>query len=144
MREIYEIRRLTQADTALILASDAFDHRPRRDQTAGFLSNDNHEIVGAIHEGRLIGFASGVILLHPDKAPQFFISEVGVNEAHRKKGVATRLVTALIAVAKDKGCDGLWLATEKDNEPARGLYKKLKARETKDIVVYDWGGVMDD
>lgn len=35
------------------------------------------------------------------------------------------------------------IATEVDNVDARVLYRKLDARETGEIVVYDWDGAMD-
>ncbi len=67
--------------------------------------------------------ASSVIMLHPDKQPPLFFNEVRVNHEMRLKGI--------------------WLATKINNVEARALYKKLAARETKGIVVYNWDGAMD-
>lgn len=89
-------------------------------------------------DDELIGFASGIIHHHPDKSAQLFISEVGVNAPFRKRGIGAALVNALKA-----GYDTVWLATEEDNAAARGLYLKTGGAETKGVVVYDWGGVMD-
>lgn len=93
---------------------------------------------------RTVGFASGSILLHPDKQPSFFINEVGVIENMRRRGIATALCKLLLKAARDKGCQGIWLATEGNNLEARALYKRLQARETGGVVVYDWDGVMND
>ena len=49
----------------------------------------------------------------------------------------------LIRLVRARGCVGIWLATERNNAAARGLYRKLDARETEGIVVYDWDGAMD-
>lgn len=133
------IRELTQSDMDLVCASEAFDHPAKPDQARAFFADANHHIVGAIHDTALIGFASGIVLLHPDKHPTLFISEVGVNEAYQRHGIATALVEQLMEVGAAAGCQGTWLATEHDNAPARGLYRKTGARETQGIVVYDWG-----
>ena len=143
MNKEIQVRPLDDGDIDLILASDAFDNAPTPEATAAFLADPNHLIVGAIDAGRLIGFATGAILLHPDKAPAFFVSEVGVNDTYRRQGIGTRLCAMLLDAARRRGCQGIWLATETENAPARGLYRALAARETGGIVVYDWDGAMD-
>ncbi|MCR8724071.1 GNAT family N-acetyltransferase [Frigidibacter sp. ROC022] len=138
------IRRLGPEDAAAVLASEGvFDHPCRPDQTRAFLSRDDHVLVGAFDGARMVGMASGMVLLHPDKAPAFFVSEVGTAESHRKRGIASRLVALLLETARGLGCEGIWLATEADNAAARALYRRLAARETEGIVVYDWDGAMD-
>ena len=57
--------------------------------------------------------------------------------------IATTLCRMLIGVARDLGCQGIWLATEENNVAARALYCRLVARETGAIVVYAWAGAMD-
>lgn len=84
-----------------------------------------------------------LLLLHPDKQPAFFVSEVGVAEARCNQGFGARLTEKLMRQAHDIGCEGIWLATETDNAAARALYRKLGARETEDVVVYDWDGAMN-
>ena len=97
-----------------------------------------NEIVVALSGGEVVGFASGTVLMHPDKPTGFFINEVGVGEAFRRQGIATRLVRRLVDLAQDRGCVELWLATEGENEPARALYRKLGGKETPDIVMYEF------
>ncbi len=144
MTEQIKICRLNRSDADLLATSDAFDHQVIPEQLEAFLINDNHEIVAALDGDRVIGFASGVVLLHPDKSPIFFIAEVGVNEGYRRQGVGFRLVEQIISVARTIGCRGIWVATKSDNKAARALYNSLDARETNDISVYDWDGAMDD
>lgn len=139
-----EIRLLTHSDLNLVMASDAFDNAASKEQATAFLNDNSHLIVGAVDDDELIGFASGIILLHPDKEPILFISEVGVNDDYLRQGIGGDLVNVLLKAGKDAGCNGAWLATESDNAPARGLYLKSGARATENIVVYDWDGVMDD
>lgn len=124
--------------------SDVFDNNVDPEQLTAFIADPGHEMVFAAMGVRIVGMASGTVLLHPDKQPAFFISEVGVNEDFRRRGIATALCDLLMKVARNRGCEGIWLATETDNIEARGLYRRLNARETSGIVVYDWDGAMDD
>lgn len=71
------------------------------------------------------------------------MNEVDVTPKQQQRGIATVLCQKLIEIARQRGCKGIWLATEDDNVAARALYRKLDARETAGIVVYDWDGVMD-
>ncbi|MCA9554216.1 MAG: hypothetical protein KC933_29545, partial [Myxococcales bacterium] len=44
--------------------------------------------VDVASEGELaVAFASGTVLLHPDKAPGFFVNEVGTRESHLRRGL---------------------------------------------------------
>ena len=132
------------SDNAHLLGTvDIFDNPIDPNQLAKFLADDGHELVFATLGGNAVGFASGVVLLHPDKAPAFFINEVGVASALRRKGIGTELCRMLIGIARDRGCEGIWLATEEDNSAARALYLALDARETRAVVVFDWDGAMD-
>ncbi len=132
------------AETAPLLATaSVFDNPVDPQQLARFQASEGHELVFAFSDGKVIGFASGTVIFHPDKPPAFFINEVGVEEAFRRRGIGTELCRRLIHIAQDHGCRGFWLATEDDNTAARALYQGLNARETSGIVVYDRDGAMD-
>jgi len=107
-------------------------------QVFSFLAQGTHEMVLAMAAGHAVGMASGVVMLHPDKQPQMFINEVGVRDAFQRKGIGSALVQRLRDIALDRGCADVWVATEGDNAPARGLYRALKGRETEQVAVYDW------
>jgi ribosomal protein S18 acetylase RimI-like enzyme len=146
MKDPITLRRLGPDDLDVLLAvkEGLFDHTIRPDQAAAFLNASSHEIILAFDAGEAVGMATGQVLLHPDKPPAFFVAEVGVRESHQQRGIAKRMCAAFIALARDRGCEGIWLATESDNVAARALYRALAARETEGIVVYDWDGAMDD
>ena len=135
---------LNAQNANLLHESDVFDDDVIPEQLSAFVEDPNHELVFATVDAEPVGIASGMMLFHPDKEPAFFIAEVGVNEEWQRLGIASGLVSRLISLARQKGSVGVWLATELDNAEARGLYRKLDARETQDIVVYDWDGAMDD
>mgnify|MGYP001793268231 CR=1 FL=1 len=115
-----------------------FDNPVVPAQAQAFLDDPLHEMVLTLDGRSVVGMASGQIMYHPDKPPAFFIAEVGVRDAHQRCGLATRLCEKLRAIARARGCEGIWVATEGDNTAARGLYAAMDMRETKDIVVFDW------
>lgn len=145
MAETITLRRLGPDDLGVLLEVEEglFDHAIRPDQAAAFLTDPQHEMVLAFDGTTVVGIASGQILLHPDKPPAFFVNEVGVKDAYLRQGIASQMCARLCDIARDRGCQGIWLATEDDNLAARALYRSLGARETQGIVVYDWDGAMD-
>jgi len=145
MAETITLRRLgpDDLDRLLGVSNGLFDKSIRPDQAAAFLNDPLHEIVLAIDAGKVVGLASGQVMLHPDKSPAFFVNEVGVRDDYQRRGIATRLSENLMQIARARGCEGIWLATEGDNAAARALYTAMGARETEGIVVYDWDGAMD-
>ncbi|WP_161470962.1 GNAT family N-acetyltransferase [Tropicimonas marinistellae] len=134
---------LNKGNASQLLGADVFDNAVDDLQLATFLDDPGHELVFATVRDKVVGFASGNVLLHPDKQPAFFINEVGVNADMRRRGIGTSLCECLIEIARDRGCKGIWLATEMENEAARALYRGIGGRETEHIVVYDWDGAMD-
>ena len=134
---------LLQPDNArLLTGAKVFDNPVSEEQLAAFVADCGHKMVFATSGEKVVGMASGTVLLHPDKQPAFFINEVGVVEDRRCLGIGTRLVKMLLAEARRSGCQGIWLATETDNVEARALYAKLEARLTESVVVYDWDGAI--
>jgi aminoglycoside 6'-N-acetyltransferase I len=118
------IRRLAPDDAALLerVAVDVFDHPVRPDLVKEFLADPRHHIVVAIDDDVVVGFASGVHFVHPDKPAQMFVNEVGVSGAWQRRGIAARLLSALLAHAREIGCREAWVATEPENAAARALY----------------------
>ena len=145
MDETITLRQLGPADLEVLLAvpEGLFDNPVRPDQDRAFLNDPLHEIVLAFADQVVVGMASGMVMFHPDKPPAFFVAEVGVRDEYLRQGIAKRLCARLLDIARQRGCEGIWLATEADNVAARALYHSLDARETGDIVVYDWDGAMD-
>ena len=132
-----DLERLMAVDEGL------FDNPVRPDQASAFLNDPAHLMVMAFAGGEAVGMATGQVMLHPDKAPAFFIAEVGTRDDWQRQGIAKQMCARLIEEARKRGCEGIWLATEEDNTAARALYRSLEARETGGIVVYDWDGAMD-
>ena len=135
---------LGSSNAHLLDGADVFDFPVDPVQLAAFVRDAGHELVFAMLGAKVVGMASGNVMLHPDKPPAFFINEVGVNDDMRLRGIGSILSKMLMNVARGKGYKGIWLATETDNIEARALYKKLGGRETEAVVVFDWDGAMDE
>jgi aminoglycoside 6'-N-acetyltransferase I len=125
------VRLLAAGDAAALdnVADDVFDDDLDPELVREFLDDPRHHLVVAIDAGLVVGMASGVHYVHPDKPPQMFINEVGVATSHRRRGIGRRLLVELLARARQLGCTEAWVATELDNEPARGLYTAAGGRE---------------
>lgn len=113
-----------------------FDDPINEAAAAEFLSDPRHHIVVAIDDGSVLGFASGVVYVHPDKPrPELWINEVGVAPTHHRRGIGRRLIEALLAFARDAKCTEAWVLTERSNEAAMRLYASADGRESPDDVV---------
>jgi aminoglycoside 6'-N-acetyltransferase I len=77
------IRLLGPGDDSVLdnVASGIFDNAIDRRWTAEFLSDQRHHLAVAIDEGRVVGMASAVHYVHPDKAPHLCINEVRFGAA---------------------------------------------------------------
>lgn len=118
--------RVLGSDEAQVLAhvaADVFDNPLDPQQTAAFLADPRHHIAVAIDAGQVVGFASGVDYLHPDKPPELWINEVGVAPSHQGQGLGKRLMACLLAHGETLGCASAWVLTEQGNRPARALYE---------------------
>ena len=91
----------------------------------------------AFDQDLAVGMATGTVLLHPDKPPSMFINEIGTRDAYLRQGIGSRVTRALIDIARDRGCKGIWLGTETDNHAALGLYRSLKAEELAGVF-FGW------
>ena len=133
-----EIRVLQRGDDPVFqnVAPDVFDDPivPAIEQE--FLADPRHHIAVAIEKNSVIGFASGVHYIHPDKPqPEFWINEVGVSPAYRQRGVGKALMRALLEVARHLGCREAWVLTERDNQPAMQLYTSVGGEEGSEQTV---------
>ncbi|MER5266360.1 GNAT family N-acetyltransferase [Actinosynnema sp. NPDC002837] len=133
-----DIRRITSL-AAVMAAGHLFDDVPREDATRAFLADDRHHLLIAYVDGEPAGFVSGVETIHPDKGVEMFLYELGVDEAHRRRGIASALVERLIALAGERGCTGVWTGTEKDNTAALATYRRAEAELDFDTVAVSWG-----
>ncbi|HEY6618887.1 MAG TPA: GNAT family N-acetyltransferase [Steroidobacteraceae bacterium] len=102
--------------------------------TTEFLSDPRHHMVVALLGSQVIGMASAVHYVHPDKPPELWVNEVSVASAYRQRGIGRQLVAALFLRGRQLGCKEAWLGTEESNTAARRLYASVGGVE--ETMVY--------
>jgi len=121
---------------ALARAADSvFDHPVDAALAAEFLSDPRHHLAIAIEDGQIVGMASGVHYVHPDKAQELWINEVGVATGYQGRGIGRRVVSVLLDRGRTLGCREAWLLTDDSNAAARRMYAAAGGRETHQIMV---------
>ena len=141
---MFTIQTLSLPDLPLLLhpADDVFDNPVDESFAREFLADPRHHIVVAVSEGIVIGFASAVQYIHPDKPPELWINEVGVADAHQGKGVGKAIMNELLRLGEQLGCVNAWVLTDRNNEAANRLYKSVGGNIAEgDTVMYEFGTV---
>jgi ribosomal protein S18 acetylase RimI-like enzyme len=105
------------------VAPEVFDNPVDPDLTRAFLADPRHHIAVAIDNGQVVGFASGVHYIHPDKPPELWINEVGVAPSHHRRGLGRQVVDALLDVGRAHHCHSAWVLTDRTNTAALALYR---------------------
>jgi ribosomal protein S18 acetylase RimI-like enzyme len=123
----FETRILDSSNQAVLVnvAPDVFDNVLDPRLVDEFLSDNRHHLAVAIDEGQVIGFASGVHYVHPDKPPELWINEVGVAPSHQGHGVGKAVIRALLQHGERLGCGQAWVLTDDANTAAMKLYASL-------------------
>lgn len=111
------------------VAPDVFDERVRADLVEEFLDDPRHHVAVALDGDLVVGFASAVHYVHPDKDPELWINEVGVAPTHQGRGMGRALMQELLALGRGLGCVAAWVLTERDNVPALRLYASVGGKE---------------
>lgn len=134
-----EIRQPGPGDQEAVLAGAAlFDNPPDPEATKRFLTEPTHHLLIAFDgDERAVGFISGVEVTHPDKGTELFLYELAVDEAARRQGVGRKLVEALEAVGRERGCYGMWVLTDDDNEAAMATYTRAGGRASPHLM-FEW------
>lgn len=144
------IRLLKAGDEQVLtrVAPGVFDHPVRPDLARRFLATPSYRIIVALDGDLVVGMATGFSHFHPDKDEEFFVNELGVDDAYRRQGIGVAMMKALLAEARTMGCTAAWLGTETDNVAALATYRHLMAaergkEETIVIFTYDLGRPRD-
>jgi GNAT superfamily N-acetyltransferase len=111
-----------EADVLTNVAPDVFDHAVDPGWCAEFFTDPRHHLAVALDDERVVGMASAVHYVHPDKPPELWINEVGVAETHHGQGIGRRLLAALFDLGVTLGCSQAWVLTSPDNEAAKRMY----------------------
>ena len=134
-----EIVRLAPGDEAKVhAASHLFDGPARAGETARTLREPTHHLLLAYEDGEPAGFVSGVEVSHPDKPTEMMLYELGVDEAHRRRGIGRALVRSLADLAAERGCSSMFVLTERGNDAAMATYAFGDPVREDDFVMFTW------
>lgn len=133
-----DLRWMVDDVDAVVAASPLFDQPARLDATRRFLGDPNHHLCIAYEDDTPAGFVSGVEVTHPDKGTEMFLYELGVDEGFRRQGIGRALVAALAERAKERGCYGMWVLTDRDNAAGLATYAAAGAVDEGDQVMLGW------
>ena len=142
------VHALTPTDMAryramLALFGEAFEDRetytskqPDDAYVQGLLANPNFIALVAEVDGLVVGALAGYVLPKFEQArSEFYIYDLAVAEAHRRRGVATGLIEALKVECARRGIYVIFVQADDGDEPAVALYTKLGTRE--DVMHFD-------
>jgi ribosomal protein S18 acetylase RimI-like enzyme len=134
-----ELRWMTSGDVATIKAAGyLFDDEPQAEWTEKFLRQPNHHMCIAYLDDEPAGFASGIEITHPDKGTEMLLYELGVDEDFRRRGIGRSLIVAMRDYAQMRGCSGIWVPVDDDNEPALAMYRSTGPDEDAGTRVIWW------
>jgi ribosomal protein S18 acetylase RimI-like enzyme len=121
------VRMATCDDAELFerIADDLFDNAISFALVRLFLNDPRHHICIAIVDGYIIGFASAVDYIHPDKPRELWINEVGVAQPWQRQGIGAELMQMMFQHGRELGCAQAWVLTEPDNAEANALYRSV-------------------
>jgi len=123
----------------VLAAGSLFDQAPDAEATRRFLDEPTHHILIAYDSaGQPAGFVSGVEVTHPDKGTEMFLYELAVDPPVQRRGVGIALVQALDALARERGCYGMFVFTDAENEAALATYARSGAKAPSSHLMFEW------
>src|SRR5690348_11265901 len=133
-----DVRILGPGDAAVLtrVAEEVFDYAVIPSITAEFLADPRHHLCVAIEDGVVVGMASAVHYVHPDKPTELWINEVAVAPSHHRRGIGKQILTRLLAHARALGAREAWVLTDVDNAAGNALYSSVGGRPTPAGVMY--------
>ena len=126
MDKTWTIGLMTEDDVTAVAALEAenFSRPWSYDAFYKTLSDENYIVIIAKETDALLGYC--VLLCTGEEAD---ITNVCTVPSARGKGVATKMLTALMAEGKSRGVTEFFLEVRESNTPARSLYTKLGFEE---------------
>jgi ribosomal protein S18 acetylase RimI-like enzyme len=126
-------RMLRAGDLAVLerVVEGVFDHPIDRECAEEFLADPRLHIAVAISGDLIVGFASAVDYVHPDKPRELWINEVGVAPNYRRSGIGKAVIRLLLAEAEGMGCTEAWVLTDAGNQAANAMYRAVGGKEER-------------
>jgi aminoglycoside 3-N-acetyltransferase I len=117
----------------LDLFGEAFDERdtyqkaqPDDAYLARLLASEYFIAIAAVENGRVVGGLTAYELPKFEQVrSEVYIYDLAVSAAHRRQGIATRLIEAVRAIGASRGAYVVIVQADDGDEPAIALYSKL-------------------
>ncbi len=134
---VVELKILQVGDAAVLenITPDVFDEDINPQYLKAYLAEDNHHLIVALKDNKVVGQIRAIIHKHPDRADELYIDNLGVTPTLQRQGIATKLLDAMLGLGKKLGCTEAWLATESNNSQARRFYESYEVRP-EEIMFY--------
>ena len=140
--ERYMVRRLVTGDVELVrqlndLFGEAFTDRetyaadpPSDAYLETLLAKDHVVILAAIAGESVVGGLVAYELEKLERARrEYYIYDLAVGEAHRRRGIATALIELVRDIATPRGAWVVFVQADYGDDPAISLYEKVGRRE---------------
>ena len=129
-------RMLTMFGHVFDEAGTYIDEQPRPAYIRDLLDSDQFIAIVAVQDQVVIGgLAAYELKKFEQERSEIYIYDLAVEEAHRRKGVATALIGHLKRLAGDRGAYVICVQADYSDDPAIALYTKLGTRE--DVLHFD-------
>jgi aminoglycoside 3-N-acetyltransferase I len=145
----YTIQQLAANDSVLLLElmsvfEEAFEDsgtygtaRPGEIYLKSLLGGHSFAAFVAVCQGRIIGGLTAYLLPKPEQVrTEIYIYDLAVAAAHRRRGVATSLLRALMLFSRRIGATVAFVQADRDDAQAIALYEKLGTRT--DVFHFDF------
>jgi aminoglycoside 3-N-acetyltransferase I len=113
------------------------DAVPNETYLKNLLNKDTFIALAALDDkGSVVGGLAGYVLeKFEQERSEVYIYDLAIAEAHRRKGIATKLINALKPLAKERGAYVIFVQADREDTPAIKLYESLGTRE--DVYHFD-------
>lgn len=119
------VNRLTTFDADLITRIFKAAKEKSVIPNPGFIADSRNVLLIAYADEKACGCLYAYVLLSPHKSqPEMFLYSVDTFEPFRRKGVASALIEGAKKVAKESGCQEMFVMTNNNNRSAMELYEK--------------------
>ena len=148
MTKTLDVRVLGNADAALLRAmlsmfGSAFgelaiytSRQPDDEYLSHLLSSKTFVALAALSGDEVIGGIAAYVLTKFEQArSELYIYDLAVAQHHRRRGIATALITELQKLAAERGLYVIFVQADIEDEAAIALYTKLGVRE--DVLHFD-------
>jgi aminoglycoside 3-N-acetyltransferase I len=111
-------------------------HQPDDAYLQRLLESETFIAIAAIAGTEVVGGLAGYVLPKFEQArSEFYIYDLAVDDAHRRRGVATMMIEELKRVAAARGIYVIFVQADHGDDAAIALYTKLGVRE--DVLHFD-------